>query len=172
MGKHTDFMKKLEIIQKADWTCNNAELGRQYGVAAYVISYLRKLHGKPPAKRGSPARLMKHWLYKRAKDGLVDWIYNDRDLSRFYNVSYSTIRRLRIHFGIPAHSTGCGARARPRPPSFDHSKIDWKLTDAENAKALGVSRQRIHQLRKKAGLPSSRELWLGKGSLYNKVVAR
>lgn len=58
---------------------------------------------------------------------------------------------------VPQERTKVPRRHGPKPdPKWD--AVDWTCGDAEIAKALGVSRARVHQVRQRKGIPTYTEL--------------
>jgi len=73
-----------------------------------------------------------------------------RTLAQALGTPYSTARRWAFLFGYPITDLRC--RGGPRD-KWDG--IDWALTDSQIARQLGVSRERVRQVRKQQGLAPS-----------------
>lgn len=84
----------------------------------------------------------------------VDWQYCNRAIAEKLRCSVSTVLHKRHALKLPNGLKG----RKTWPKKFSHAAIKWKETDAWNAKNLGVSRERIRQLRAAKGLPSSRTI--------------
>ena len=67
----------------------------------------------------------------------------------------------RAKAGVPAQKKQkkpTGKKRGPKPGMnlrFNWAGVDWALRDAEIARSLGVSRERVRQVRKEKGLPPS-----------------
>ena len=73
----------------------------------------------------------------------IDWNQTAAELARQLRVSPDTVRRYAGHMGKSV------APAKPGFTGVDWSKADWSQTNSEIAQALGVTRQRVWEMRKK-----------------------
>ena len=70
-------------------------------------------------------------------------------LAQALGTAYSTARRWAFLFGYRITDRRC------RGPRDKWKSIDWTLSDSQIARGLGVTRERVRQVRKQHGLPPS-----------------
>ena len=98
----------------------------------------------PPQVRRTPARMV--WFQRL---GAVPSGLDLSALAQALGTAYSTARRWAFLFGYPITDRRC------RGPRDKWNSIDWKLSDSQIARNLGVTRERVRQVRKQQGLPPS-----------------
>lgn len=70
-------------------------------------------------------------------------------LARRFNTNYRVMHRWASLFGYPFTDRRC----QVAPEDWD--RVDWSLSDSEIARQLGISRERVRQVRAARGLPPS-----------------
>jgi len=127
-----------------DWSLNNLQLARLHGYSHVFWCIKRRQLGQPPSPRG------------RCKVTLpddIDWELTDSALSRRYGGQASVWRSRRESRKIAPGIKG--NLPRGGRPARDTASIDWSLNNPTLARQLGVSRQRVDQLRKRENAPAS-----------------
>lgn len=71
----------------------------------------------------------------------IDWKQLDKVIARKMDVSVVTVWRWRKLYGQQSD-------ARKGPVPKDRSSWDWSMNNTQLSKAHGVTRQRVHQIRK------------------------
>lgn len=126
-----------------DWSKGNTELAKEHGVSVQTVSNWRHILGKPKVTKWS--NKAKTW----------DWSQSNAEIARKNQVDVNVVQKWRAKLGMPP-----GPRDLiPQPPvivpkiTIDHSQWDWTRPDIEISRAVGLSRERIRQIRAKLGKP-------------------
>lgn len=108
----------------------------------------------------------------------LDWSLTCRALAAATGKPYSSLCYYRRKLGIPKGKLGRNQMRQDAKQRKLHEPLDFTKTDSELGVIHGVTRERIRQLRKDAGLPSSLTLhrdpeWTAKAdwSKNNKIIA-
>lgn len=89
----------------------------------------------------------------------VDWTLCDSAIARMFNMKSQTVRKRRMHLGIPigkgGKKTGDALRNVLTKVKSAPETWDWKQRDVDLAKEHGVCRERVRQYRRSLGKPNS-----------------
>ena len=98
----------------------------------------------PPQVRRTPARMVWFQRLEAVPSGL-----DLSALAQALGTAYSTARRWAFLFGYPITDRRCHG------PRDKWNSVDWTHSDSQIARNLGVTRERVRQVRKQHGLPPS-----------------
>ena len=130
-----------------DWTKPNKVLAAEQNVSIPTICGWRHRLGKPKVTKWWPKCL--EW----------DWTKSNEQIMRETGADYGVVQKLRIRCGnLPNPKKEWHHSAISLPPSSDKpdmwAGVDWENTiDAEIARCVGVSRERVRQMRNKLNKP-------------------
>ena len=137
-----------------DWNKSNMDLCSEYDVNYVTVARWRdNITGRANPKH--PARKLNiDW------DSL-DWNQNDTSLAKEYKIPYADVRRARIKLKKPFPLPGLSKHRRKIDPA-KLAAVDWEFTkDLDIASQLGVSRERVRQLRNDTQKPACLVAGLG-----------
>lgn len=136
-----------DFWSKVDWSKPNIDLAVELDVGISVISKWRDIIEGRAWQKIPLRRLGIDW------DSL-DWTKTDAALAREHKVAYSEIRRVRMQLKKPFPTDKWSAQRIIDPEKL--AAVDWLMaSDANIARQLGVTRERIRQLRHQLQKPRS-----------------
>ena len=100
----------------------------------------------PPGTRVTARRKLWFERLRNAKPGM-DLVA----LAASYRTSYSIVQRWATLFGYAFPDRRCRGG-----PAEKWDAVDWRLSDSRIARTLGLTRERVRQVRRARGLPPSR----------------
>lgn len=85
----------------------------------------------------------------------LDWTYRDSFLARRHRIHHATLRANRMRLGIPKGTKGHHFDSKSARDAMRKAVVPLRMfaamRDTEIARKVGLSRERVRQLRKKAG---------------------
>ncbi len=104
----------------------------------------------------------------------IDWSRPASHIGAECGVAIQTVTRYMRRAGMPVRAKGTPKGTRwIRPGRLDPATLDWTRQDVALAQAHGVTRERIRQLRKAAGLPASGSAeWLAAGGVVTHAAKK
>lgn len=146
---HPDCTKRAAFMTKT-WPWPK---GRRYVPPKIVYSCAEHV----PLSCVAPARQAPRRPEVAIPEGF-DWTQTVVAIAVQLGVSLYWARKFKIESGTPSNPSG----VRKGTKAYWHQKaphdFDWSKRDTDLAKGASITRERIRQLRKAAGLPSSREI--------------
>lgn len=131
-----------------DWSKRNYELALEHGYSSGYIGMLRKKFGAERKTKWWPE--CKEW----------DWTKSNTEISRMQGADIVTIRNYRKQLGHPpvhGNDKESPPPLPPKEPGRDWERVDWTRSDVDLCMELGVSRERVRQVRVKLGKPKRYE---------------
>jgi len=135
-----------------DWNKTNLDLAKEHGHSTTYISQKRSLYGR---------RSFKH---TRVSWEGVDWTKSNSQIARELGRTIQMVAAAKHARDIPPHRQGGMGRYNYKIDAERLAAVDWEWeTDASIAVNLGVSRERIRQIRVERQKPDCKVKWTGHG---------
>ncbi len=129
-----------------DWTKRDCDLCREHHVGPGLVSLMRRKLGHPKVTKHYPACLA--W----------DWTKTNVDIAREQGVEITIVRQYRLILNKPAVDREPTDELHVAPiKDHDWDAQDWTRRDVDIARDLGVTRERVRQVRAKRGLTPKRQ---------------
>lgn len=131
----------------------------------HFVKIVTSLFSPAPVKKKRGRKL---WVPPQG----VDWSRPACHIAKDCGITTATVTRYMRSVGLPVRKKGL-IKGTILPRTVDPSSIDWRYRDGFLGRRHGVTRERIRQLRRDAGLPPSGSAkWLAQGGIVNPKVRK